>query len=81
MCQTQFVELEIQILTPKNLLSFPLSLSFSQKKNAQNGYFVFFLFSFFFSFWLSYSIWSSQARNQIQAIVPTEATAAVLLGP
>ena len=39
------------------------------------NYTIFFLF-----FWLSHGIWSSQAKNQIQAAVVTYATAATMPG-
>ena len=35
----------------------------------------------FFFFWMSCGIWSSQARDQIQATVATYATAVATLGP
>ena len=40
-----------------------------------------FVFVFFFLFWPPHSTWSSQARDQIQAAVATEASAAATTDP
>ena len=51
------------------------------KKKKKKPFIASFFFLLFFSFWLPRGLWSSQARDQIQATVVTYAAAVPTLDP